>query len=357
MHYRAFMLDELQEATSAHTDTTVVETGSGSALLTRQGARLLGLFPSRDMPNVLWVNAAVSDLMAQGQWMVGGERLWIAPERNFYYENPRDFDGFHVPADIDPGTYEDDGELAYRNEFSLIDLSNNAVYDGAVCRRTFTAIEDPYDTGLPCAAMRIDDSVSTAPGDLEFCAWTLSMVYTCGPEHRGTALFPIQPTGGLLSYFDPIPDNRATVHPEGYARFAIDGESVYKLAIAPEDMVMDNPCRAVYLSPFPADSRWFCLVKRCADVPRSQDTCVDMPRREPEGTRGVIQSYNNGPTEGPIEDLPFGEIEVQLPKGAPIGDRRISAATHDVVAYAGSRDEMLEAARTALGISSAPELY
>lgn len=356
MPYRAFMFDELKENLSGRTETRTVQSGCGAAITTAYGARILGLFPDTDFPNVLWNHADLQKQISSGRWMTGGERLWIAPERNFYYENPRDFDGFHVPSSFDPGKYEPDGDGGYRNEFSLLDLSTNEVYDGSVSKRRFEPIDDPYRSGLSCAGIRIHDSVAVRAEALDFCAWTIAMVYTCGAQNPGTVFFPIKQGGTLLSYFDPLPADRAEVL-DGYARFLIDGEACYKLAIAPSDMLMETPCKSVYVSPYPTSERWFCVVKRGTRVAQSQDECVDIPRRDPDGTRGVIQSYNHGPTDGPIEDVPFGEIELQLPKARPAGEALVSEATHELLAYTGSRNEVLELARTALQLDSTPSAY
>ncbi|MBD3243085.1 MAG: hypothetical protein GF331_21015 [Chitinivibrionales bacterium] len=356
MPYRAFMLDELKRNLPNRADARVMESGAGALVLTTYGARAIGLFPDTSYPNVLWNHEQIGGQIEGGRWLTGGERLWIAPERNFYYENPRDFDGFHVPSGFDPGTYESDGNGGYRNEFSLLDLSTNEVYDGSVSQRRFAPLDDPYGSGLPYTGARIHDSITVPTDSLEYCAWTISMVYTCGSPNPGTAFFPIKPGGELLNYFDPIPAERAEVR-DGYARFRIDGEAVYKLAIAPSDMVMDTPCKSVYVSPYPAGDRWFCIVKRGNRVALTQDGCVDIPKSDPDGRRGIIQSYNHGPTDGPIEDVPFGEIELQLPRAEPREERLVSEATHELLAYAGTRDEMLELARTALQVEEMPLAY
>jgi hypothetical protein len=181
------------------------------------------------------------------------------------------------------------------------------------------------------------------------------MVYTCGPAKPGTVLCPVRGDGAFLSYFDPIPAARGDTR-SGYARFMVDGAAVYKFAVAPEHVMVDNPCKAVYVSPFPKGAEWFCVVKRCETVPVSQEECVDMPRGDPDGTRGVIQAYNNGPSDA-VGDVPFGEIELQLPKGAPRGGRAVSTAVHELLGYVGSRAEIAALAKAALGVNEEPELY
>jgi len=357
MSYATFTLKQLQDAVEPHTAVETAACGSSGAILaTEQGARLLGLFPDKDLPNVLWVHEEVGKQYGEGNWLVGGERLWIAPERTFYYENPRDFEGFHVPADIDPGNYTASSGMIYESAYSLFDLDTNKVYDDTRARRRFAVIADPFATGLPCAAVRIEDSIAVQSTALPFCAWTLAMVYTCGTAAPGTVLFPIRAGGRLLSYFSPIPGERAEVL-DGYARFRIDGAAVYKLAIAPEDFVTANACRTVYVSRYPCADTWFCVIKRCAQMPQSQSECVDIPKGDPVGRRGAIQSYNSGPSDLSPVVLPFGELELQLPRAVPDHQRAISRATHELLAYAGSRTQILGLAAEALGLATPPRLY
>lgn len=355
-HYPTFSCKQLQSTVEPHTAVDIETTESGAILATEQGARLLGLFPVADLPNVLWVHEEVGRLMGEGQWMVGGERQWIAPERGFYYENPRDFAGFHVPADIDPSNYLRTADMSYESQFSLLDLWTNEVYDDCLARRSFKPISDPYNTGLAYAGARISDSIQVHSTSLAFCSWTVSMVYTCGSAARGTALFPIRPKGQLISYFDPIPADRADI-PGTYARFLIDGEAVYKLAIAPEDIAFENRCKGVYISPYPCLDTWFCVVKRGDDLPRTQADCVDQARGNPDGHRGAIQSYNNGSRDAGVEDCPFGEIELQQSRGISNGIHSTSAGTHELLAYAGSMEEMLDVAKAALMLDKRPRIY
>jgi len=166
--YATYTYRQLRSAIEPHTRVDTIEGESSGVVLTERGARLLGLFPRLDLPNVLWVHEEAPAKFAAGEWMVGGERMWLAPERSFYYDNPRDFEGFHVPSDIDPGNYRARGDCEYESHFTLLDLSGNMVYDSAVARRSFAAIPDPYGTGLDYAGVEIEDSVRVIGGSPVF---------------------------------------------------------------------------------------------------------------------------------------------------------------------------------------------
>jgi hypothetical protein len=355
MSYKTYTLEELKEIAGKHSSVEILESASGAALVTSYGARILGLFPERSGTNLLWVDKDLGNLMSKESWMVGGERLWIAPERSFFYENPRDFEGHHVPAGLDPGNYVKSGDLVYDNSFPLLDLISNELFEGTTTRRSFESIEDPYRTGLAYAGVRINDSISAPSTSCTFSGWSIAQVYTCGPETAGTALFPLKAGGTILGYFVPIPADRADIQ-HGYARFKIDADKVLKFAIAPEDIVWNNPCKGVYVSPMPGSDTWFCVVKRSDDLPRNQQECVDVSKADPEGTMGAIQSYNNGPGFGEKETR-FGEIEIQFAKGTADGGKCTSSATHELLGYVGSRDQIVGVAQTALGLGDTPELY
>lgn len=356
MPYKTFTLEELKDIAEKHTQVTIRESTTGVLLFINRGARLLGMFPKKNGHNVLWVYSGIRVSLEQRQWMIGGERLWVSPERSFYYENARDFEGFHVPAGMDPGDYRQTGDLVFENDFSLIDCAGNMIYDNSLMKRHFSLIEDPYTTGLAFAGVQVNELVSVTATEQPLCGWSLAQVYTCGPEKAGTSLFPIKAEGTILPYFRPIPADRADVQ-DGYARFRMDASDIYKFSIKPEDTVFDNPTKAVYVSPTPQDtSAWTCTIKRTNDMPRSQKECVDQAKGDPDGPKGAIQSYNNGPGFAD-EELPFCEIELQLAKGIVEDGRTVSTATHELLAYAGTREEMLAIAGKALQISGEPVVY
>jgi len=356
MKPKNFTFQELKSLIETNTQIIVKESNTGLLLFSVYGARLLGLFPLKNENNVLWVTDNIVESIQKGQWMTGGERVWVSPERSFFYENPRDFIGFHVPAGIDPGEFDITGDLCFTNRFSLLNCEKNETYDNCLTQRSFSLIDDPFQTQLPYAGVTIQESIRIPQTHLPMCAWSIAQVYTCGTNNPGTALFPIRPGGTIVPYFNQIPDSRAYVK-EGYARFKIDAQSIYKLGIQPEDMIFENEVKAVYISPCPHNESWFCIIKRSNDMPRSQIECVDVARDNPSGPKGAIQSYNNGPGFSGGNNVPFGEIELQLSTGKTIGEFTISEASHQLLSYYGTKNEMLELAKHALLLNVIPEIY
>jgi hypothetical protein len=358
MPYTAFTFEELA-AFLPDGDALIRHDGPrGRILISVHGCRLIGLFPGDIGCNLLWVHSNVAHNIAERQWLTGGERLWIAPERSFYFENPRDFEGYHVPAGLDPGEYIRTGELSFANTFPLLNYANNDTYDSCVSERTFIPLDDPYRTGLGFAGMRIRDTIRLPMPRIEMSVWSVTQVYTCGRAAPGTVVLPAAVQAPVaLPYIGSISNQRLVHDSGGYIRLLIDGTEMYAVALRPEESPADNPCKIIYLSPAPFSDRWCCILKRSSDTPRIQDGCVDASQANPEGLRGAIQAFSSGP--GYLEDefLPFGEIGLQMEKGRTIDGETISSGTHELLGYVGSRAEMLEVARLAIGKEKTPSVF
>ncbi len=345
----------LKETILPHTKIIEIPSTHGTLLFSQYGARLIGMFPDENHPNVLWTPENIGSLMAQQSWLIGGERLWISPERDFYYENPRDFEGHTVPPGMDPGRYHISGELSFENTFSLLNRATNQTFDHCTAKREFTVADDPYETGLAFCGVSISDMIQIPSDDVTMSCWSLAQLYICDLHNPGTAFFPVSTDATIINYFDPIPADRVEVM-NGYLRFRMDAAAIYKLGIAPENMQFSNPCKAVYVSPYPDADAWFCVIKRCNTMPRSQQECIDPAKSDPDGRKGAIQSYNNGP--GFAEKaMPFGEIELQMQKGTYTDGYTKSEGNHELLAYAGSKDEILSLAKYTLGCSETPVHY
>lgn len=356
MPYTTFPFDELKSLASEVSDVISRQTPHGRYLFTRYGGRLLGLFPGDDDFNVLWVYANLKRSVQEGQWLSGGERLWIAPERAFYYENPRDFEGYHVPTGIDPGEYIKSGELTFTNTFSLLNYNKNDTYDDCLSQRSFTILDDPYQTGLSYAGVSIHEKITLSEPHIEMGGWSITQIYTCGQNRPGTVLFAAEANAVPLAYLGTITKQRLAVS-AGYVSLLIDGADMYTVALRPEDSPKSNPCKLLYISPCPYSGQWFCVMKRSQDIAASQNGCVDISVENPEGLRGAIQAYNTGPEYLEDEYLPFGEISIQLDKGVTIDGQTISEGSHELLGYIGTKEEILELARTALGLKKPPTLY
>lgn len=348
-----FSIQELESIVQRHGGADIITSGSGSALRAGYGGRLLGLFPRTDLPNTLWVHQSLERLMSAGQWLIGGERLWIAPERSYYYENPRDFEGYHVPTGIDPGEYVKSDQDCYTNTFTLLNLLTNDIFDGSTMRRTMRPLSDPLQSGLAFAGVSIDDEIRVPHGKSAFAAWSITQLYTGGAAAPGTVVIPTKPGAQTISYFNPIPSQRLILDNQA-VYFAIDGASEYKLGVAPEHL---RSGIIAYLSSWVGHDEWFCVIKRSDSIAQSQQECVDIAKNDPEGPRGAVQSYNSGPELVSDEPCIFGEIELQFKRAAEHPKQLVSSASHELLSYAGRKEEMVEVIQKALALDNPPRLF
>jgi hypothetical protein len=360
MFYHSFSYDELRSIVQRYTTVIEKESDTGKLVFSQFGGRLLGLFPDGRGDNVLWVNEELDPFLVEHQPHIGGERLWISPERNFYYENPRDFEGYHVPSEIDPGEYvckNNSDNVVFESTFSLLEYDQNKLFDNSNKKRSFSVIHDPYRTGLPFAGVSITDEITVPDTEIQMCAWSIAQVYTCGPESPGTVLIPANKKALLISYFNQLPDDRMESL-DHYVRFKIDGCFSGKLGIRPEDLDLDNPCKAVYLSPSAKNkSTWFCVIKQSLDIPKTQDECLDMVKSNPQGPKGAVQAFNTDHGSAEPVAYPCGELGLQLAKGKVLHKKTISKATHELLSYSGTREKLLDLVSHILRIKEPPVLY
>lgn len=356
--------------------------GGGTLVVVRRGARILGLFPSAQGTSAcaLWINPNIQavlsgksvDWQGPGAGGIGGERLWFAPERNFFYKDPATFGEWTCQLDMDPGAYaqiaEAERSVQYENVFDLRDGLRGLVYKKASMRRRIALLEHPcldvpaFDD-LAYAGLEVADEISIpqADEDPRVCPWSLSQVTPSRNGQPGTVLVPTARRAEPVGYFGDIPPERLRVA-DDHVAFRIDAREIHKLGVRAEDLPAQGPVRIGYLKhafqastgeeASSADSQWLLVVKESDDIARSSDMAVDPARENPEGPRGVIQSYNGGPTEPGEKDYPaFGEIEMQF---APARQNSQGAwqarATHRLLAFQGEREAVVAAAGKILGI-------
>lgn len=93
----------------------ILEIGTGLTLVvTTAGGRAFGPFLG-DTDALGWSPDAdtFEEVLLAGQWNIGGERIWLAPERVFNFSDPaRMLDTYHVNPAVDPGTWSLTSESA-----------------------------------------------------------------------------------------------------------------------------------------------------------------------------------------------------------------------------------------------------
>ena len=83
-----------------------------SIVVTQFGGRILGPFRREGGRSLTWLNnnfiskRHFKDFLLSGNWNIGGERIWIAPEYQYYVKDISDpVSTWFCPKGIDPGNY------------------------------------------------------------------------------------------------------------------------------------------------------------------------------------------------------------------------------------------------------------
>jgi hypothetical protein len=363
--------------------------GGGTVVVSQYGARILGLFPccAGSSRSSLWVNPHLAGILSgkaldwdndgDGAGGIGGDRLWVSPEQNFYYHKPAAFEDWFAQSQMDPGSYRivETGAqgIRLRNSFDLEDILRGVVFHDVKAERFFTALENPLlgwddpkvdGKELGYAGLEVTDQIEV-PGEKDaeplLCPWNLTQVPMPSQGGSGTVVVPTGRRATPIGYFGDIPPDRIRVHSD-HAIFRIDGQRVTKLGILAEDLPMDRPAQIAYLRPVITrnlighseenDSsalKWSLIVRESSDVARDSAEALDPAAANPNGPRGVLQSYNSGGND----KIQFGEIEMQFKPLVRDTDgvwRRVARSR--VMAWFGDHEEILRVASRVLGVSN-----
>lgn len=297
----------------ADLDPRALTTATGGLVLTVRGARVLGVFLDDAGDNLLWTAPALARpadatrLVLGGQWNVGGDRCWLAPEVELHFANPERpaREEYAVPAAIDPGRYEveDESETA-------LSLRCDGELPNLVSRRTVTfelsrAISlcpPPCEVG-PCSYIGYELSSALAiryvdRPDAAYGLWQLMQL-----PPGGTVFIPTRPDAELVDYFNSDVAHhcrRAADH----VRFPVTGETPHKLGLRAADVTG----RMAYLRP--AGEHGTLIVRQACVF--AGGTYADYPAHSRERRDIALQFYNDDGRMGG-----FGEMEYHSVAAAP----------------------------------------
>ncbi|MEM6526997.1 MAG: DUF6786 family protein [Chloroflexota bacterium] len=210
-------------------------------LFTEYGSRVMP-FLAEDTPCLYWLNpvlwdaAALRDFIAAGEWNMGGERMWIAPEIQFNIHDRTDFWGTHrVPREIDPGMYRMltiGGQVHFSQQVGLqaYNTATGTLY--VDMRRTVQQIANPlrhttqFDdlmTDVQFAGYAQTATMSILGGDSMYAeTWNLIQL------NAGGTLFIPSGGEGAVRYFGEPADDAMTTRNGAY-RIHLTGQQQYKM--------------------------------------------------------------------------------------------------------------------------------
>jgi hypothetical protein len=275
--------------------TITWKTESGSVQVLPERGRVLGIETGGH--EALWSPPEVT-----APWNLGGERLWIGPESDWFWKKTDrvDFEQYQVPAGLDPDdwtlTNSGEGSCTVDLAIKLVSPHSGKFLDLAVCRRFDLLPPEAFCRELRGIGFRMTTTLEilggTAgqPADL----WSILQV-PCG----GRMLVPTVCTPHPRDYFDPCPSGEFVSRP-GLFDLRIGGGTMFKIGLAP------SVCASRVAYARSVGNHWLVL-ERSFPLHPSLRYC-DAPLSEP-GTQGdALQFFNDGGNFGV-----FGEMEHRSP--------------------------------------------
>jgi hypothetical protein len=324
----------------------------GAALITQRGGRVLGIFPTEDAPNLLWTNhaafasgAALKAFAAAGEWNLGGERLWIAPEIQYNVRDRADFWGtLHVPAAMDPAAYAleaDAGQVTLRAEMALPAHNLATGTQQISVERVYQPVPNPlaaatsrrviYGGYQQRVTLRVTEPHIAAE------AWSLMQL-----PAGGQLVIPCMPQVEAADYFGDVPGAARAVRggDTPHLRLALTGRQQFKVGYRAWCMTG----RMGYWRTLP-DGRAALLVRAFFSNP--SNPYAEEPPNE-TGVNGFsVHVYNDGGEFG--GDQSFGEMECS---GTTLIHGRTAATdTFLLWGYVGPPDEVRALGRLLLGVA------
>ena len=232
-----------------------------------------------------------------GDWNVGGDRLWLSPEADWFHQ----YEGgkatsYEVPKTLDPGTWSQrvcTKQVCEWEQLARLKNQRQNNFLEVSLRRRITLLPDVSHAHFTRSlAYATDDSATILTGipEQQIGFWSLIQVPSGGQAYVGT-----RGAAAGRDYFNLIPESERSVT-ERYVRFEFAGKKSFKVGVSPE------AATGTFLYVRPASNgdyvgivrRFFCQPWRgYCDAPLTA-----------EGQGDAVQVYCDDGTLGA-----FGEIE------------------------------------------------
>lgn len=245
-----------------------------------------------------------------GDWNVGGDRLWLAPEVDWHWKTRQaaDFAFYEVQAAVDPGAWElvartrDFCRVRQRSRLRNRHRASEVTVEMA---RSFTLAElsdAPFFSRW--LAYRTDNEVAIVNGTRgqRVGLWSLLQVPAGGEVIVAGAASP-----GFRTHFGRLP--KALLKRSGQeARFEITGRHQYKVGVSPAVLNgrmayarrLDQAYLVVYRQFFPQPWRGYC----------------DVPMQDLKSPGDAVQIYNDGGEFGGFGEMEYHSPAVEVGRGA-----------------------------------------
>lgn len=327
-----------------------------SVIISRRGGRIFGPFlppnESTEKESIFWINGvfaepdAFESFLLSGDWNLGGERIWMAPEIQYSVHDRTDFWGtLDWPEQVDPGKYvleqpaEDRCLLSQDMTLEAYNIASGQ--KNLHLKRFVRPAEDPLRTlrnhdqlldGVLFAGYEHVVSLSESETDeIMSEAWSLVQL-----NPGGILVIPASPRIASIDYYEPA-GALETFHGD-YVRLQITGRHQYKLGYKAAHVLG----RIGYLNHL-EDGRAYLIVRSFYNNPSRP--YGEEPAHLPGWNGYSIHVYNDDGNAGG-----FGEMECNCQTiGGPAGR---SSSTDELMLwlYVGPNGKIREIAQQLLGV-------
>jgi len=246
----------------------------------------------------LWENPNWS-----GDWNVGGDRLWLGPEIDWFWKKTDrpDIRFYDVPSSIDDDQWvaESSGSDCCKiRKAGRIDHQRTDHYVEFELTRAFSRVALPALNGFESAIayetvnqLQLLDGTPGQPMDL----WSLLQM-----PSGGRMFVSVLPKSQFRNHYEPIPNARWTDN-DGLMELQVSGSELYKIGLAPDSVLG----RMAYVR---ESSNGDYLVIYRNITPQFRRPYCDVPLSEPDSQGDAIQIFYDGGRYGQM-----GEIEHHSP--------------------------------------------
>jgi hypothetical protein len=339
-----------------HIPYTVLRLQDNVAIVISQyGGRILGPFLSEEGESIYWVNSAFArrdsfdNLVASSEWNIGGERVWIGPEIQYFVRERREVMGTSeevVQEQMDPGRHELDqprpGQCRLCQGMTL-DAYNLAsgqkeLHLERILRQAdnplagLSIYHDIMDGVIYAGYEQVVTLTEAKLDDITSVAWNLIQL-----NPGGTILMPTAPGLEYVDYYEPIDQDFQATH-SNYVSAKITGNRRYKVGYKAAHLFG----RLAYLNHL-MDEMYYLLIRTFFNNPSA--AYLDEPAHSPGQNGASAYIYND---DGELGG--FGELEYQAQTiGGATGD---SSSTDKMLLwlYVGANDKIKRVAHHLLGI-------
>jgi hypothetical protein len=330
---------------------------SASIVISQYGGRIFGPFLPPDIipsgESLSWTNGAFGQpdsfqaFLTSGDWNLGGDRIWIAPEIQYNVHDRTDYwNTYNLPAQVDPGRYALDqmrpGQWRLVQDLTLEAYNLGTGTKELHLERSIHKILDPlrylsnyqnlmdgvlfagYEQVLSISESKLDDLMTEV--------WDVLQL-----NPGGLLLIPATRRVAYTDHYAPIDESLQTLYPD-HVRLRITGDRQYKVGYKAANVFG----RMGYYNQVEGGPAYL-IVRNFFNNPSM--TYAEEPADVP-GARGhSIHVYNDDGNFGG-----FGEMECN---GQTIGGETNRSSSIDQLViwlYVGAQDRLKEIGLQLLGI-------